>query len=716
MDLETQNALAAFLDRKDRDKFIVDWLVDENDVPKWKAKGIVKLVLAPLMSLAGKIAGRGVAKIHEVLKNRFSDYDEVSTRFADLLLIKLECDRTKKKYSKECLKPPKGEDPENWEKLNEQTKVWIKHLQELELISLSLDDMKAQVRLHIDTPRLDKNTAPSRWLRPYNTFIPLIGRDIEKDNLNAWLNEEKGFSWKIIIGEGGIGKTRLAQEFAQDSIKAEWDSGFLDHVHLDSLVNHGNFSNWVPLIDTLIIVDYAATKQESLKKLLHQCACVQRNEKEESAKLRLLFLERHANKDQGWVEELQKTGERALKDEICDALHDIVKLEPPQQQEDNKTMLSLLQATLTRWVKLTGEVAPELPELSKEDFYQLRNNTEGRPLYLQMAALHACEIKSAGEIARWNRATLLQDAVKRERDYIGKHCSSAPQNLVERLAALLYFVGRIPGNHSGLLEVVRAEADACGHDQTETAEMVDILTRLFQDDESKERAIALEPIQPDLIGAAFSATVLQEQGNQKETLGRAIWLGGGTAWANLLRSAQDLYGVGTFEQETWLPSLLAERSQEELWGVAGLLPNLTVALRFFAVILYEVLLSQSEDEVEQALIHNNLGNSYGRSGRREEALDASLKAINIYERLSNKNPDDFEPALASSLNNLGLCYGELGQREAALIASLKAMNIYERLSNKNPDSFEPDLAMSLNNLGMYYGKLGRRGGSPRCVS
>lgn len=405
LDLETQKGLSAFLDRKDRDKFIVDWLVDDNDVPKWQAKGIVKLVLAPLMSLAGKVAGRGIEKIHETLKSRFSDYDEVSTRFARLLLVKEKC-------SEQYLQPPEGEDPEDWKQLNEQAKVWIKQLQELERIGLALDDMKAQVRLRIDTPHLDKDTAPSRWLKPYNAFIPLIGRDNEKKILNDWLEEEKGFSWKIIIGEGGIGKTRLAQEFAQTCREEGWDSGFLAHQHLDCLVNHDNFGNWMPVTDTLIIVDYAATKQESLKKLLQQCADSQSNEKEENTRIRLLFLERHADQNQGWVEELQKEGEGALPDKVADALHDIVKLQPPQQQEDHETMPNLLKATLSSWEKLMGESAPELPELSEEDFDQLRNNTEGRPLYLQMVALHACEIKSAKEIVLWNRADLLRYAVE----------------------------------------------------------------------------------------------------------------------------------------------------------------------------------------------------------------------------------------------------------------------------------------------------------------
>jgi tetratricopeptide (TPR) repeat protein len=706
MELETQKALAAFLDSKDRDKFIVDWLVEDNDVPKWKARGIVKLVLAPLMSLTGKVAGRGIEKTHEALKNRFSDYDEVSTRFSRLLLIKLECDRTKKKYSEEYLNPPEGEDAESWKKLNEQTQVWIKQLQELELTNLTLGDMQAKVRLHIDTPRLDKTKAPSRWLRPYNAFIPLIGRDNEKEILSYWLNEEKGFSWKIIIGEGGIGKTRLAQEFARACIETEWDGGFLDHEHLDSMVSHDQFVNWMPLTDTLIIVDYAVTKQESLKKLLHQCARISRNE--EAAKLRLLFLERHADQNQGWVEELQKEGEGALKDEICDALHPVVELKPPLQQDDHEMMVSLLKETLKSWEKLTGESAPELPELSEEDFYELRSNTEGRPLYLQMAALHACDKRSAVEIARWNRAALLQDAVKRERDYIGKHCSSSPQKLVERLATLLYFAGKTPCNHPDLMPMIEAEAKACGYPHNQPGESVEALIQLFRDDEDEGMAVYLDPIQPDLIGAAFSATILQEQGNHKETLDRTIQLGSGAAWANLLRSAQDLYGVGTFELEIWLSSLLYERSKEELWSIANLLPEQSVALRSFAVNLYEVLLQRPENDEEKANSLVFLSNSYSEMGRREEALDAALRAIKIYEHLVKKNPDAFEPNLAGSFNNLGIRHSDLGQKEDALEASLRAIEIQERLAKKNPDAFNPDLAMSLNNFGSCYSGLGRR--------
>jgi len=93
---------------------------------------------------------------------------------------------------------------------------------------------------------------------------------------------------------------------------------------------------------------------------------------------------------------------------------------------------------------------------------------------------------------------------------------------------------------------------------------------------------------------------------------------------------------------------------------------------------------------------------YGPLGRREEALESSLKAVEIYERLSQKNADVFEPDLATSLGNLGIMYRDLGRREEALEWCLKAVEIRERLSQRNADAFEPDLAMSLGALGAIH--------------
>jgi tetratricopeptide (TPR) repeat protein len=709
LDSETQTVLTAFLGSKERNKFIIDWLVEDHDIPKWQAKGMVKLVLAPLTGLASDVARRGISKINDLLKKHSKHYDKVAMQFSKLLLIKLECKRTKQKYSEQYLKPPKGENPENWKQLNEQTKVWIKQLEQLDLITLSLGEMKARVRLNMDPPQLKKDSAPSRWLVSYNNFIPLIGRESETTHLSSWLNEEQYFSWKIITGDGGMGKTRLAQELAEEYIEAEWDCGFLHH--MSRLVDHPDFENWMPLTNTLVIVDYAAAKQESLQKLLYQCASIAngKNEQEEPGmKLRLLLLERHADAGKGWVEEVQKVERKALKHVIADTQHDDLKLQPPQQKTQNETLVEILQATLNRWGELTNKVSPALPTFTEEDYQQIWNNTEGRPLHLQMAALHACEINSAQDIARWNKSILLDSAVEREREYIEKLCSSSsPKKLVERLAALLYFAGSIPVNHPHLLRMIQAEAQICGHENSESAPIIETLAQLFQHGSTQETGF-LEPIQPDLVGAAFSATVLQEQGNPIETLDHAIQLAGETTWANLLRSAQDLYGVGNFELETWLPSLLDGRPKNELWEIAKTYPKQTVALRFFAVSLCEAMLKQPASERDEAGILSHLGSCYSDLGMWEKALKVSLKAVTIYERMTKTNPDTFGPDLALGLNNLSIRYTELGKREEALETALKSVAIYERLVGKGLEVFEPALALCFSNLGNRYSDLDRQ--------
>jgi tetratricopeptide (TPR) repeat protein len=105
---------------------------------------------------------------------------------------------------------------------------------------------------------------------------------------------------------------------------------------------------------------------------------------------------------------------------------------------------------------------------------------------------------------------------------------------------------------------------------------------------------------------------------------------------------------------------------------------------------------------------NNLSNSLGALGRREEALAKAQEAARIYEQLAQTRPDAFLPDLAGALNNLALRLADLGRREEALAKAQEAVRIFEQLAKARPDAFLPDLAMSLNNLATRLGELGRR--------
>ena len=101
------------------------------------------------------------------------------------------------------------------------------------------------------------------------------------------------------------------------------------------------------------------------------------------------------------------------------------------------------------------------------------------------------------------------------------------------------------------------------------------------------------------------------------------------------------------------------------------------------------------DEYDLGSLYNLLGVLYQAQNRSEEAEEYYLAAIEIYERLAEKNADAYEPYLAGSYNNAGEFYRKQNQRDKAEKYYLAAIEIRERLVEENADAYEPDLACLL---------------------
>ena len=113
------------------------------------------------------------------------------------------------------------------------------------------------------------------------------------------------------------------------------------------------------------------------------------------------------------------------------------------------------------------------------------------------------------------------------------------------------------------------------------------------------------------------------------------------------------------------------------------------------------------DEYDLGGLYNLLGLLYKAQNRSEEAEEYCLDSIEIYERLTKKNADAYEPALAASYNGAGVFYDNQGQRDKAEKYYLAAIEIRERLVENNADAYEPDLADSYNGAGNFYKKQGQ---------
>ena len=91
-------------------------------------------------------------------------------------------------------------------------------------------------------------------------LTPFIGRTEECNRLKDWLKIEAPVSIKIIAGEGGVGKTRLASYFASQLTGQDWQAGHVSE----------NFEgNWiVGDIGILMIIDYPEERQKSVRQLI----------------------------------------------------------------------------------------------------------------------------------------------------------------------------------------------------------------------------------------------------------------------------------------------------------------------------------------------------------------------------------------------------------------------------------------------------------------
>jgi len=122
----------------------------------------------------------------------------------------------------------------------------------------------------------------------------------------------------------------------------------------------------------------------------------------------------------------------------------------------------------------------------------------------------------------------------------------------------------------------------------------------------------------------------------------------------------------------------------------------------------ELVPEDEEHDAERARLLNNLGNRLSDLGRREQALEATQEAVEIYRKLARQRPDAFLPDLAGSLNNLGSRLAGVGRLEEALEPTQEAVKIRRQLARQRPEAFLPDLATSLNNLGGDLADLGHR--------
>ncbi|CAF0848007.1 unnamed protein product [Adineta steineri] len=110
--------------------------------------------------------------------------------------------------------------------------------------------------------------------------------------------------------------------------------------------------------------------------------------------------------------------------------------------------------------------------------------------------------------------------------------------------------------------------------------------------------------------------------------------------------------------------------------------------------IYEVLLSKTADEKEEAPIYHQLGMTTYYSGKYQEAITFYKKSIEIQQRIYSA----YHPDLAKSYNWIGNAYESLNEYKNALSFHEKALKIQQRSLSPN----HLDLASTYNSIGVVY--------------
>lgn len=112
-------------------------------------------------------------------------------------------------------------------------------------------------------PSMDPSVS---WLPFSARGTIFVGRDAERAELEGFLLSDRMFSWWLLVGAAGTGKSRLALELCRDA-RPKWSAGFLSRAD--------GFTRWSyfrPSLPALIVIDYVASRATDASALVLQLA------------------------------------------------------------------------------------------------------------------------------------------------------------------------------------------------------------------------------------------------------------------------------------------------------------------------------------------------------------------------------------------------------------------------------------------------------------
>ena len=545
-------------------------------------------------------------------------------------------------------------------------------------------DLENAERLEISWRKLQQNPSPFSLISWHSRLSEMVGRDKELNDLNDWAMDDSinAISVKVITGDGGTGKSRLAAHFADTLQKRGWEAGFMKFKETMSYRLGKN--------GTLIIIDYPEENRQIVGPFLKKLAQTDFN-----GHLRILLLKRQSF--QTWDDFFGNQYARDLLDNNPVILESI----------DSESAYELFSSGLLR---LSEKLDTEPVGLTSEEMEAWLDEAQenNRPLFLLALAAHSA-YNPDDNVVRYSSFDVVDALVKRELDRLRRTSTSlwgeGYSNVLELILAFAAFSGDLS---LGSLKKLQKNPSF--------GEMFP--DRIHFTNELKITGIVDSGTIPaptsDIIAAGLTVNVLNEiNESSSELVSEIVWHavtlnveGAIDRFARICYDAQNTLNIN-HHLDAWLLESLNVREErcKIFHKILPVNPIPLICLKT-AIYAYRTLVEYSEDEVEKLNYLNNLSIHLGAIGDNAGAFKAIEESLELYRCLAVTNPSKYEHELAIGLNNHSKYLYMFGDTAGALKEIEESVELYRRLAVTNPEKYESYLASCLSSLPIVYNAVG----------
>lgn len=341
-------------------------------------------------------------------------------------------------------------------------------------------------------------------LRPETQLLDLIGRDTEIASLNAWLHDPREILVRGLVGQAGMGKTRLAIELCKRANAAGWKAGFLDTDDLGAFVTAQRKADWSADEPTLIVIDHAGQHTPAINALLHSLAF---REVAARPRLRFLLLERHSSLTEGWWNKI------ICFDSCDDRLSDFFDQEEPAELPPIGTLTdrrAILSGAMRECCKFQKRPVIDLPPDGNNLLFdkKLANGELGtEPLFLMMTGI-AVAFRNPPTILAFDKLDPMMEIACRERDRLRR---LATQQMISE-DFLLYLVACITlskgRKQRDLRNLITEECNAFPYMGNVKYEKLSAALGVALPVRIRNGKEIVTGIEPDIVGKAFCLLIL----------------------------------------------------------------------------------------------------------------------------------------------------------------------------------------------------------------